>query len=674
APAGVPEMAAPTGPVSMLDNVELFQPLSMQIKQQLEAQLSKRLLQQNEVLFNVGDVGDAMYIIATGRVSVFITDATLGLTYELAQLGPGQAVGEMALITGAPRSAAVKALEPTGLLVLSRETFYQLVTAVPQVAITIAGVLAKRLDVVNKSSGGIEFGSLRGKTFDAAMLEFVPVHVMKRHKMIPLGQSGGSVTIATPDPGNRMGLDDLKRMLRGMHVKVMAVSENDYNTFIAQNLNAPQPGQPKQASKSNFSLAGKNVVFHGLGDKDEDAKLAAQAASGQDVANLASAIIVEAIERGVSDIHIEPDRKGVLVRYRIDGRMQVRDGTIPISLHTALMSRLKILAQLNITERRLPQDGRISLDLGQKGYDLRVATLNTKYGEKCVMRILDSSNLDQDLGSLIVAEKVAQVVRKLFYRPNGLVLVTGPTGSGKTTTLYAALRERMNPEVAICTVEDPIEYDLPGVTQVQVNESIGLNFAEAMRAFMRQDPDVILLGETRDATTARLACNAALTGHLVLSSMHTNDAISAVVRLRDMQVEPFVLSSALLGVINQRLVRRICPACRVPAPPAELVVKNLMQAGVQVDANTKFFKGAGCEVCKNEGFKGRVGVYELLVIGPKVRDAIASEAQLPQLRAAAMDGSYVPLSRFATHLLAQGLTVPSEVLRILPRDEGHIGT
>jgi type II secretory ATPase GspE/PulE/Tfp pilus assembly ATPase PilB-like protein len=223
-------------------------------------------------------------------------------------------------------------------------------------------------------------------------------------------------------------------------------------------------------------------------------------------------------------------------------------------------------------------------------------------------------------------------------------------------------------------VEDPVEYDLAGVTQVQVNDSIGLGFAEVLRTFMRQDPDIILVGETRDGAVARLACNAALTGHLVLSSFHTNDAISAVIRLRGMGVEPYLISSALLGVINQRLVRRICPACRQEAPITELVLKNLQAAGVAVDGTSKFFKGAGCDKCNGEGFKGRVGVYELLLTGPKVREAIAMEgSQAADIKAAAMDGSYVPLGRFSTHLLTQGYTVPSEIIRILPREDSTMG-
>ncbi|MBI5497005.1 MAG: Flp pilus assembly complex ATPase component TadA [Deltaproteobacteria bacterium] len=668
APAPVAAPVVPAGE-SILDQVEFFRPLPEQLKRQLESRLVKKTLKTGEILFNQGDPGDAMYMVWSGQLAVFLTDNALGLCVDLAKLGPGQSIGEMALVTGQPRSASVRAMEESQLLGVSRDIFYALVQAAPQVGIMVAGVLAKRLDTVNKQQG-IEFGTLKGRTPDPALLETVPSQLIKRHKMVPVSSQGGVVLIATPDPANRLGLDDIKRMLGDQPVQLMAVSEQDYSAFVATHLGAPTASGPKVPITRTLSGPPKPVTYLGLVDKDDE-KLAQQAAASSDIVNLVSAVLAEGIERGASDIHMEPERKTFTVRYRIDGRMVVRDGVIPMTLHLPIVSRLKVLAQVNIAEKRLPQDGRISLEYVGKPYDLRLATVNTKNGEKITMRILDASKLDQNLGSIIVAEKVSSVIRKLFYRPNGLVLVTGPTGSGKTTTLYASLRERMNKEISICTVEDPIEYDLAGVTQVQVNEGIGLGFAEVLRTFMRQDPDIILVGETRDGTTARLACNAALTGHLVLSSFHTNDAPSAVIRLRSMEVEPYLIASSLLGVVNQRLVRRICPACRVEQPATELVIKNLQAAGVLVDGTTKFFKGTGCDKCNNEGFKGRVGVYELLLSGPKVRDAISQkECSMADIRNAAADGSYVSLARFSTHLLSQGYTVPSEIIRILPREDG----
>jgi type IV pilus assembly protein PilB len=247
--------------------------------------------------------------------------------------------------------------------------------------------------------------------------------------------------------------------------------------------------------------------------------------------------------------------------------------------------------------------------------------------------------------------------------------VTGPTGSGKTTTLYAALRERLVQSLSICTVEDPVEYDLPGVTQVQTNEAQGLGFPEVLRAFMRQNPDIIFVGEMRDPVTAKMACNAALTGHMVLSSLHTNDALSTLARLKSLGVEPFVIASSLLGVVNQRLVRRICPACRAEAPASDATLRTLRNVGIVLDASVKLYRGKKCKLCNGEGFKGRVGVYELLVVTQKIKDAISRDADIVEIRNAAMDGSYVSLARYATFLLTQGLTEPGELLRILPREQ-----
>lgn len=656
---------------SWLDSIAIFQPLKPQLKQQLEAQLTQRALRAGEVLFSAGDEGDAMYLIASGMVSIYLSDSQLGLTYELAKLGAGQAFGEMSLVTGETRSASVRAVDDTQLMVLSRDVFYRLVNAAPSVGLTIASVLAKRLNQHNQNQG-IEFGSLASKPFDPSLLDLIPPPVIKRHRMVPVSIVDGIATVATPNPENKLGIDDLKRVLRGMEIKVMAVSAMDFEQFVKRHIADATERKPAviQQAKSNYAAAAQQLVFLGGGalSSEENEAQIMQVAQGADVVELLSTIIVEAIDRGSSDVHIEPDRNRMVVRYRIDGRLSFRDGTIPIAAHQPLISRLKVLASLDITERRLPQDGRISLEIGGKGYDMRIATLNTKYGEKATLRILDSSNIEQNLSSLILADKVSQVVRKLFYRPNGLLLVTGPTGSGKTTTLYAALKERHNAELSICTIEDPIEYDVPGLTQVQVNETIGLGFAEVMRTFLRQDPDIILVGETRDAATAKLACNAALTGHLVLSSFHTNDAVSAVLRLREMDIEPFVLSGALLGVINQRLVRRICPSCRIQTEYSEVIRQNLEKAGFKADAGASLYKGAGCSACNGEGYKGRVGVFELLVASNAVRDAISEGVSAQDLQKAAEGGSYVSLQRYASFLLNEGLTVPSEVLRILPKE------
>jgi len=650
------------GEASVLDQVDMFRPLPAQLKAQLESRLVEKTIAAGQVVFNEGDPADAMYLVASGEVAVSIADKSLGLSCELARLGPGMPFGEMALLTGGVRSATVRAVDDTVLRVLSRDILYKLVQVAPAVALQMAGVLAHRLEDQNRDRS-IEFGTLKGKAFDANCADLLPMNLIKRHRMLPIARSNGSVTVATPDPSNKVGVDDIRNLLRPDKVKLLVVPESDFATFVQTHLTGNQPAARPVAAVS------KQVNYLTLTETAED-KALASAANNQDTAALVTALIVEGIDRHASDIHIEPDRKGVLVRYRIDGLMVPRDGSVARSLHPPLVSRLKILAGLNITERRLPQDGRISLEVSGKPYDLRVATVNTRYGEKITMRILDSASIQLQLTELIQAEKVAQVIRKLFHQPNGLVLVTGPTGSGKTTTLYAALRERLVQSLSICTAEDPVEYDLPGATQVQINEHAGLGFPEVMRAFMRSNPDIIFIGEMRDTATAKMACNAALTGHMVLSSLHTNDALSTLARLKGMGVEPYVIASSVLGIVNQRLVRRICPACRAEAPASEATLRSLRNVGVILEPGTKLYRGKKCKVCNGEGFKGRVGVYELLVVTQKVKDVIAQDGDQVALRKAAMDGSYVSLARYATFLLTQGLTEPTELMRILPREGG----
>jgi len=661
-----PTPAAPGG-TSVLDQVEILRPLPANLKQQLEAHLTETTIRPGAVVFSEGDPGDAMYLIVAGEVSVFLTDRALGLSVELARLGPGQVFGEMAIITGSPRSATVKATEETKLKVLSRDILFKLVQAAPQVGLMIAAVLAKRTEDLNRNQW-IEFGTLKGRTLDPSLIDLLPLTLIKKHKIAPVSRGQGTITVATPDPSNRVGLDDVKEMLAGDKVRVLAVSEVDFNAWVATHF-AGAGAAAARATAKPAPASGGQLTYLATTEREEDKLASAAAANNQDVAQLVSGIILEAIEKGSSDIHIEPDRKGITVRYRVDGRLVPREGVLAKTLHAPIISRLKILAGLNITERRLPQDGRISMELAGKGYDLRIATVATRFGEKVTMRVLDGASIKQSLTQLIAAEKVAQVVRKLFSQPTGLILVTGPTGSGKTTTLYAALRERMSQPISICAVEDPIEYDLPGVSQVQVNEQAGLGFPEVLRAFMRLNPDVIFVGELRDTITAKLACTAALTGHMVISSLHTNDALSAVTRLQSMGVEPYVVASSVLGLINQRLVRRICAACRAETSPGDVLLDGLRASGVVWDPAMKFYKGRGCTACNGEGFKGRVGLYELLVVSNKVRDAIAQGADIVALRHAAMDGSYVSLARYASFVLAQGVVETSEVLRVLPREQ-----
>jgi type IV pilus assembly protein PilB len=407
-------------------------------------------------------------------------------------------------------------------------------------------------------------------------------------------------------------------------------------------------------------------------------------AAGAPVVNLANQILVKALSEGVSDIHIEPQEEFLRVRFRKDGVLQQAFPNIPKKIIPALISRFKIMSDLDIAERRLPQDGRIRRVFKKKKVDFRVNTLPSRFGEKICMRLLSSDSTQLGLDKLISDADTLQTVRDMASRPFGLILVTGPTGSGKSTSLYSMLAERNDPGVNISTAEDPIEYGLPGINQVQVIREKGMNFASILRAFMRQDPDIILVGETRDLETAKTAIEAALTGHLVLTTLHANDAPSSIARLDEMGVEPFMVSAALLGVCSQRLMRRVCSECKIPYQPTR---EELARYGLTAseDLELTLFKakrlsleekqqaersGTLCQKCTGSGYKGRVGVYEVMTVTEALQVAINSGATTDRLKEVAVEGGMVTLLAYSLNLVRQGMTTFEEVDRVTFTDTG----
>jgi type IV pilus assembly protein PilB len=398
------------------------------------------------------------------------------------------------------------------------------------------------------------------------------------------------------------------------------------------------------------------------------------AANASPVVSLVDRILVEAIDCGASDIHVEPQEQSLEVRYRLDGVLQKHFEDLPKTLIPAVTSRFKIMADLDIAERRLPQDGRIRRLYKGRKRDFRVSTLPSRHGEKIVMRLLDSSATQLGLDTLITSPASRALVRDIGSKPFGMILVTGPTGSGKSTTLYSLLAERNDPGINISTVEDPIEYTLPGITQTQVNREKGLDFSTALRAFMRQDPDVLLVGETRDLETAKTAIEAALTGHLVLTSLHCNDAPSAIARLDEMGVEPFMVSASLLGIVSQRLLRRVCSNCRESYRPTP---EDLSRFGLlaSTETNVTFFKArvgppGACPTCQGAGYKGRVGVYEVLRMNESLAAATAKRASTDQLRRLALESGMKSLLGYGLDLVREGHTTLDEVERMLLTDSG----
>jgi type IV pilus assembly protein PilB len=385
-------------------------------------------------------------------------------------------------------------------------------------------------------------------------------------------------------------------------------------------------------------------------------------ASQAPIVKLVNALILEALVKGASDIHIEPFEKELRVRYRIDGVLHVVAKYKP-NIKDAVVARIKVLSGLDIAEKRLPQDGRMRARFKGRDIDFRVSTVPTVYGEKVVLRILDKGALKLDLSELGLEDREYNLIEKAIHSPYGMVLVTGPTGSGKTTTLYSSLLKVNKPEVNIMTVEDPVEYNLYGINQVQVNPEIGLTFARALRAFLRQDPDIIMVGEIRDTETAEIAIEAALTGHLVLSTLHTNDAPSTVTRLVDMGVEPFLVSSSVILVVAQRLARRICPYCKEPYVYPEEVLKEVGFTDEEIKG-LKTYRGKGCEKCDYTGYKGRVALYEVMEVVPEIRDAIVRGENADRIRDIAKKYGMRTLREIGKIKIAKGITTPEEVLRV----------
>jgi type IV pilus assembly protein PilB len=499
-------------------------------------------------------------------------------------------------------------------------------------------------------------------------MNLIPEQLILKYRMIPTSYSNNKLTLAMVNPHDLLAMDEAKKFVKGVGIDPVIISADDLKKFMETEYKTiMQPVQEQQpevnideffdSMDSIQSDIMKDAEFDDGTDEDLGVTDLAREAEGAPIIRLTNNIIAVALKKGASDIHIEPMEKGLRVRYRIDGVLR-QEMMLPKKVQLPLVSRVKIISRLDITERRMPQDGRITLKLGNKSIDFRVSTIPTKFGEKIVTRILDKSNTTLGLDKLITNAPTLDIVREMIKKPYGIIYVTGPTGSGKSTSLYSALSEINNIDVNISTVEDPIEYDLAGINQVQVNSDIGLDFARVLRAFLRQDPDIILVGETRDTETAKIAVEAALTGHLVFTTLHANDAPSTFMRLSEMGIEPFLISTSVIGIVAQRLVRRICTKCKEEYEPDPAVLKHL-----GVNEGKQLFRGKGCDNCGHTGYKGRVGVYEVLMINDELRHLIAEGSDTQVIRQASVESGMKTLKEYCLLLLQEGLTSVDEVLR-----------
>jgi type IV pilus assembly protein PilB len=478
---------------------------------------------------------------------------------------------------------------------------------------------------------------------------------------MPVNRAGSTLILATADPSNIYALDDIK-FLTGYNIQPVVASEEAIRRCIEANYEQEDLLNQVMAG---FDDAGIDFVTE---DDDFDPALATNEAEDAPVVKLVNLILTDAIKKQASDIHVEPYEKTFRVRYRIDGILyEVMKP--PIKLRSAITSRIKIMSELDIAERRLPQDGRIKLKLGRgKEMDFRVSVLPTLFGEKVVLRLLDKSNLQLDMTKLGFEIDQLKQFKDSIHQPFGMVLVTGPTGSGKTTTLYSALSELNGVGENISTAEDPVDFNLVGINQVQMHEDIGLNFAAALRSFLRQDPDIIMVGEIRDFETAEIGVKAALTGHMVLSTLHTNDAPSTINRLLNMGIEPFLVSSSVNCIVAQRLARRICAEC--VEKDLDIGKEELLASGLSADEIDGFEpkKGAGCMSCSETGYKGRIAVYEVMLMTEEIKDFVLNGASTAELKREAIRGGMLTLRRSALNKLLEGTTTLSEVYRVSVAD------
>ena len=491
--------------------------------------------------------------------------------------------------------------------------------------------------------------------------QLIPEDVATKHTVVPVNRAGSTLILATADPSNIFALDDIK-FLTGYNIQPVVASEDAIKRAIEKHY--------EQADVLDEVMAGFDDSDIDLvqGEEELDAGELGREAEDAPVVKLVNLILTDAVKRSASDIHVEPYEKSFRVRYRIDGVLyEVMKP--PLKLKNALTSRIKIMSELDIAERRLPQDGRIKLKMGRgREMDFRVSVLPTLFGEKIVLRLLDKSNLQLDMTKLGFEKEQLKGFKNSIHQPFGMVLVTGPTGSGKTTTLYSALSELNQVGENLSTAEDPVEFNLSGINQVQMHEDIGLNFAAALRSFLRQDPDIIMVGEIRDFETAEIAVKAALTGHMVLSTLHTNDAPSTVNRLLNMGIEPFLVASSVNCIVAQRLARRICEQCKEPDP--EVAVEELVDAGMSEDEAKGIApaRGAGCSNCSDTGFKGRIACYEVMVMTEELKEYVLNGASSTEIKREAIRGGMVTLRRSALNMMhGQSITL-SEVFRVSTAD------
>jgi type IV pilus assembly protein PilB len=513
---------------------------------------------------------------------------------------------------------------------------------------------------------GLEYLNLEETPIDSEAARMIPQSFAVRHNVFPIRRKPNNwLVVAMADPTDVFVLDDIK-LTTGCDIEPVLASKEDLTTLIKGTDGQSASASGNAAMQQALTDLGVSAPLSPVTDmgiaREEEGDTTSLDPNDAPIIRLINILLSGAIQQRASDIHIEPERRQVRVRYRIDGILH-QQMTVPQYLHAALISRVKIMSELNIAERRIPQDGHIRARHEGRDFDIRVSTIPTIFGEKCVMRLLEQGSVLRGLEQLGFFPDTQANLELIITQPNGIFLSTGPTGAGKSTTQCAVLNKLVTPEINIVTVEDPVEYVIPGVNQVLVNRKAGMTFASAMRSFLRQDPDIIMIGEIRDLETAETAIQASLTGHLVLSTLHTNDAPTSVTRLVDMGIDPFLVSASLIGTLAQRLARRICKECKETYKPP---VEALARLGIVSSNNdVTFYRGRGCESCRHTGYSGRIGIYELMMINNEIRDLIVKRVPLSELRAAARAAGMKTLKEDGIAKVTEGITTIEEVMRVV---------
>jgi len=616
-----------------------------------------------------------------GRAAVKAIDVPTGKPVVVEEVGVGDAFGETGAFLGTTQPHDVVAETDCTVLLLGHELITQIASKVAAFSFAAARRLAARVVTTppptrsksptgaqplggNPTDAGVTFVRVSSYDPSAQLLSIIPAKVIQQHRLLPLEQRDRTLLVGMVDPLNTASRSELQRLLSSVDVSIVAISQDDFNeAYVRLRVDSSRPSRGTRPPEP----IGPEALAFDVADQEREAKQVG--VIGDEVVTMASRIVAQAIERGASDVHVENDVHGPRIRFRVQGQLYDWDHAVPATYAKGLVARFKVLAGLDITERRLPQDGRIGLKVGRREVDIRVSTIPTSRGEKIALRVFEAATMQRPLETIFFDNRVLEAMRAAIQRPYGAIVVAGPTGSGKTSTLYAGLgeRKRTRPDTNILTVEDPIEYRLAGVTQVQVNHAVDLGFAKVLRAMLRQDPDVIMVGEVRDADTAQLALEAAMTGHLLFTSLHANNAVGGIQRLENLGCSRPLIGQSLALVLVQRLARRLCSQCTVSEVPPPIMVANLAAHGlIDRDNPPALPRPVGCQDCNGTGYVGRIAVIEMLAVNDAIRSQIMANASLSDLEhAATEDGHLVSFRSSAIQLMSRQLISPSEALLTL---------